>query len=140
MSQIRSAVRLKISGRGAKQGRQRSDHRIGARLKTPRSEWAAWSVKHTRRSSPPHKRGRGAGETAEAGETSSNVDPPGVQIVARRSGRRDRRGAGANAPGFINDAVIVVKTMSSGVGRTTSARIEGRLQRSVRGIFPAKLT
>jgi len=36
------------------------------------------------------------------------------------------------------DAVIVVKTMSSGVGRTTSARIEGRLQKSVRGIFPAK--
>ena len=85
MSQIRSAVRLKISGGGAKQGRQRSDHRIGARLKTPRSEWAAWSVKHTRRSSPPPKRGRGAGETAEAGETSSNVDPPGFNELGSQS-------------------------------------------------------
>lgn len=45
-----------------------------------------------------------------------------------------------NSPGLIIDAVIVVRTMSSGVGRTMSARIEGRLQRLVRGIFPTKLT
>lgn len=78
------------------------------------------------------------GDPSEAGETSSNVDPPGVQGVARRSERRNPDGAGAKALVLTLEAVIAARAASSGVGRTTSARIEGRLQKSVRRIFPAK--
>jgi hypothetical protein len=51
-----------------------------------------------------------------------------------------RDNAGANALELIIDAVIMAQARSSGVGRTTSARIEGRLQKSVRSIFPARST
>jgi hypothetical protein len=50
-------------------------------------------------------------------------------------GAAHRDSAGANALEFIIDAVILARARSSGVGRTTSARIEGRLQKSVRSIF-----
>jgi hypothetical protein len=62
----------------------------------------------------------------------------GLRLSQGGLGAAHRDNAGANVLEFIIDAVFMAQAKSSGVGRTTSARIEGRLQKSVRSIFSVR--
>ena len=129
----RSAEAWRQVEAGRDRGRQRPDRRPRARLRTPRRGSAA----HLRTLATSSRMTKGADDSVRSWRRAVKRRSTWGWIAARWSGAALRMALGLT-PQHIAETVIVARAAGLGVERISGARIECRLQTSVRRIFPTR--